>query len=610
MKGGAFLTEPGKAKDIFIPEEWNEEQIMIADTVIDFIVQNVHPVLDELDEMKDPNLMPELLELAGELGLTGITIPEKYGGLDLDFNTSLLFGEVCASGFCFATTLGAQTSIGCLPIVYYGSDYQKEKYLPGIATGQIKAAYCLTEPGAGSDANSGKSRAMPSKNGNYYILNGQKMWITNGGFADVFIVFAKIEDDENLSAFIVEKDFGGVELGAEEKKLGIKGSSTCQVFFNDCPVPKENLLSERGKGFRIALNILNSGRVKLAAGSIGGSKMGIDRAVKYANERKQFGKSIGEFGAIKYKLAQMATRTFASESALYKIGKAVDERSSELVKEGKTPAEAKLQAVREWVVECALMKVHGSEVVDYVVDETMQIFGGMGYSAETGIERAYRDARITRIYEGTSEINRLLAVGELFKKAFKTKDIDIVSPAKKLPTYILKNMLTSEKGNDLATAKKKIQNLKNVFLLLAATTGKKFGLKLIDEQEIIMNLSDILAEIYVAECVWLRVEKLSQKPDADAAKNAIKLKMAQVYLYDAIRKVNAMAREVVQSYAAGSTKQISLWAIKRLTSDFRINPKNLRREIAEYMLDQDGFPFSEFRVSVGAVSSKPQPVSS
>ncbi len=600
-KGGEFIIRSADAKDIFIPEEWNEEQIMMAETVIDFMVQEIHPILDDLDAMKDPNLMPDALEKAGQMGFSGISIPEEYGGLDLDFNTGLLFGEAVAPGFCFATTIGAQTSIGSLPIVFYGTEAQQQKYLPGIADASLKASYCLTEPSAGSDANSGKTKAVLSKDGKYYILNGQKMWITNGGFADIFIVFAKIEEDKNLSAFIVEKDFGGIELGAEEKKLGIKGSSTVQVFFNDCPVPVENLLSERGDGFKMALNILNTGRIKLAAGAIGGSKVSLDQGIKYAIKREQFGKSIGTFGAIQYKLAEMATRIFASESAIYRVGKAIDNKCDQLVESGTAKQEAKMLGVREYAIECAIMKVHGSEVLDYCVDETLQIFGGMGYSVETGVERGYRDARITRIYEGTNEINRMLSVGELFRKAFKTKELDIVSPVKKLPFYLFKQIFAGNGSGAFGKETKSVYNLKQVFLMLAAAAGKKFHLKLIDEQEIILNLSDILAESFVAQSVWLRIEKLKKAGNSDPKELEIKEKMAQVYLYQAVQRVNAVAKEAIDSFAEGGQRRMLLWSLKKLTRPYQVNPKELRRDIANYMMAQGGFPFTQFKVDVESV---------
>ena len=394
IKGGEFLIRETTADEIFIPEEWNEEQKMIAQTCHDFINTEVYPKLDEIDSMTNPKLIPELLDKAGELGLLGTSLPEALGGFGMNFNTTMLVSEVTGKGFSFAVALSAHTGIGTLPILYYGSEEQKQKYIPKLASGEWKAAYCLTEPDAGSDANSGKTKAVLSDDGKHYLITGQKMWITNGGFADVMIVFAKIDDDKNLSAFIVERDFGGISMNDEEKKMGIKGSSTRQIFFNDTKVPVENMLSERENGFKIAVNILNVGRIKLGAAALGGSKEAITHAVKYSSERKQFGKSLNEFGAIKHKLAEMATKVYASESGHYRAGQNIDDAYDAFISDGLTPAQARLKSLEQFAVECAICKVHGSEVLDFVVDEAVQVGGGMGYSAEGPFERGYRDARI------------------------------------------------------------------------------------------------------------------------------------------------------------------------------------------------------------------------
>jgi alkylation response protein AidB-like acyl-CoA dehydrogenase len=589
LKGGSFILGDENVKDVFIPEEFTEEQKMIFQMIQDFsmteVIDKIHERGRELQADKDKEEIVQLLEKAAELGLCGVAISEKHGGMDLDFNTGLIYVDAFAPSGSFTTTIGAQTSIGSLPIVYYGNEAQKDKYLPGVASGALKASYCLTEPNAGSDANSGKTKAILNAEGTHYILNGQKMWITNGGFADLFIVFAKIDDDKDLSAFIVEKAFGGISIGAEEKKLGIKGSSTVQVFFNDCKVPVENLLSERGAGFKIALNILNSGRIKLGAGTTGGSKFAISRTLKFAIERKQFGKSIAEFGAMKHKLGEMVLNTFAMDSAVYRTGRKIDLKTEEFKKAGKEDGEAKLLALREYAIECAILKVKGSENLDFVIDEALQIHGGMGYSVETGIEMGYRDARITRIYEGTNEINRMLSLAEFTKRALQTKEIDLNTVSKEIPMKLVGKLFSF--GAD--SEKEIVDNFKTLFLFLSGVAGKKLGKKLVDEQEIVMNLADIFAEAYVAESVYLRAEKLKTM-NTDAKKQEVVNKIVKVYLYDALVKVRKAGEEVIDAYADGFEKTYTKFFLNKLTKPYEINPKDLRRDIADYAIEKQEYP--------------------
>ncbi|HEY0771192.1 MAG TPA: acyl-CoA dehydrogenase family protein, partial [Sphingobacteriaceae bacterium] len=508
IKGGEFIIRETAAEDIFIPEEFDEEQLMIKKTCDDFLAAEVYPNLERIDKLEE-GLMPALLEKAGELGLLAVSIPEEYGGFGKNFNTSMLVTDSVGPGHSFAVALSAHTGIGTLPILYYGTEEQKNKYIPKLASGEWKAAYCLTEPNSGSDANSGRTNAKLNPEGTHYLLNGQKMWITNGGFADVFIVFAKIDDDKNLSAFIVEKAFGGITMNPEEHKMGIKGSSTRQVFFNDCPVPVGNLLSERENGFKIAVNILNIGRIKLGAAAIGSSRMVLNYAVNYSNARVQFGLPISKFGAIRYKLAEMATRIFAVESAVYRAGQNIDDAFDMLVSEGMEQGKAKLKSTELFAVECAIAKVWGSEMLDYVVDEGVQVYGGMGFSAEAPMDRAYRDSRINRIFEGTNEINRMLILDMLLKRALKG-EIDLMTPAQAVAGEL---MAIPEFGEEdtapFAAQKKVLQNLKKAGLMIAGAAVQKLMMTLSKEQEIVMNIADIIGYIYIAESTILRVEKLT-----------------------------------------------------------------------------------------------------
>jgi alkylation response protein AidB-like acyl-CoA dehydrogenase len=590
IKGGEFLIRDTAANEIFIPEEFNEEQRMIQQQCKDFLAKEVWPRLDEIDSMKNPQLMPSILDKAGELGLLGTSVPAELGGFGMDFNTTMLVAEVIGAGHSVAVALSAHTGIGTLPILYYGNDAQKQKYIPKLATGEWKAAYCLTEPDSGSDANSGKTKAVLSPDGKHYIINGQKMWITNGGFADVYVVFAKIDNDKNLSAFIVEKSFGGITMNEEEKKMGIKGSSTRQIFFNDCKVPVENMLSERENGFKIAVNILNIGRIKLGIAALGGSKQTASQATRYANERKQFGVSISSFGAIKYKLAEMAVKIFASESAHYRASQNIDDAYHAFVAGGMDSSKARLKALEEFAIECAILKVHGSEVLDYVTDEGVQVYGGMGFSAEGPMDRAYRDARINRIFEGTNEINRLLTIDMLLKRAMKGT-IDLMSPAMAVQKELLAipDFAASEEEGIFVKEKKALANLKKAGLMIAGAAVQKFMMKLSEEQEIIMNLADILIEAYVAESVLLRVEKLIQQKGEKAV--AIQKELALVYLHHAINKAAAAGREAISSFAEGDEQRLMLMGLKRFTKIDAYNLKEARRKIANYIIEKGEYPF-------------------
>ncbi len=595
IKGGEFLIKEVEAHQIFIPEEFTEEQQMIAETCRDFLKTEVHPRLNEIDTAKSPELMSSLMTKAGELGILGTAVPEEYGGFGMNFNTSMLVAEALGTGHSFSVAQSAHTGIGTLPIVYYGNEDQKSKYLPLLASGEWKAAYCLTEPDSGSDANAAKSKAVLSADGKHYVINGQKMWITNGGFAELFIVFAKIDDgsgtpDKNLTAFIVEKSYGGITMNEPEHKLGIKGSDTRQVFFNDCHVPVENMLSARGNGFKIAVNILNIGRIKLGIAVIGGSKGSLNSAINYANERKQFGFSIATFGAIKYKLAEMATRIFASETANYRAGQNIDDAIEDLKAQGLGDAEAKLKALEQFAIECAIMKVHSSEVLDYVVDESLQVYGGMGYSADAPMERAYRDARINRIFEGTNEINRMLIVDMLLKRAMKG-EIDLMGPAMAVGKEIMSipDFGATDDETLFAAEKKVLKNLKKAALMVSGSAVQKFMMSLSNEQEILMNIADMAIEIYVAESTLLRVEKLIGIKGEAAV--VLQKDMALVYLNEAVVKVNDAGREAITSFAEGDELRVMLMGLKRFTKIEPMNLKNARRRVAEAMIEENKYIF-------------------
>ncbi|MCU0429175.1 MAG: acyl-CoA dehydrogenase family protein [Cytophagaceae bacterium] len=579
LKGGEFLLKFTNFTDVFIPEEWNEEQKMMSDMTRDFLAHEVLPHLDAIDR-QDEGLMQKLLDKAGELGLLGTSIPEKYNGFGKDFNTSLLITEVVGGGHSFAVALAAHTGIGMLPILYFGNEAQKAIYLPKLSTGELKASYCLTEPGSGSDALAAKTKAVLSADGKHYILNGQKMWITNAGFADVFIVFAQIDGDK-FTGFIVEKG-PGVSLGNEEHKMGIKGSSTRQVFFNDCHVPVENVLGQIGKGHLIAFNILNIGRIKLAAAALGASKRTCTLAIQYAKERQQFKQAIANFGAIQHKLAEMAIQMYACESALYRAGAHIHEAEERYQSEGKSYEEALLQAASDFAIECAILKVAGSEVLDFVVDEGVQVFGGYGFSADYPMDRAYRDSRINRIFEGTNEINRMLTMDMLFKRAMKG-ELDVMSAVMAVQKELtsIPDFGAEEEGLFVAE-KKVIQNMKKVVLMAAGAAAQKYMEKLSGEQEILMNLADICIWTYMAESALLRTEKLVSMRGESHCSHEID--MTRVYLNDAVDKVAKAGREAVNSMMDGDMQRMMLMGVKRFTKTSPLNTKDARRRIAAKLI--------------------------
>ena len=588
VKGGQFLVKETSPQDIFIPEEISEEQKMIMETCHDFQEKEILPLLDKIDSQKE-GLMTSLMDKAGELGLLGIAVPEEYGGFGQDLNTSMLSTEIMGTYSSFAVAYAAHVGIGTLPILYYGTKEQKERYLPLLASGEAKGAYCLTEPGAGSDANSGKSKAILSADGSHYVLNGQKMWITNAGFADIYTVFAKIDDDKNLSAFIVEKTFNGIKLGLEEKKMGIKGSSTCMMFFEDCKVPAENLLGERGEGFKIALNILNNGRIKLAAAVLGAGKKIITHSTTYANERIQFGQAIANFGAIQYKIAEQAIRTYAVESAIYRCSNDIQNTMLHLLEEEIPKEKAVIQAQKEFAAEAAILKVAASEALDYVTDEGVQIYGGMGYSSEAPMERAYRDSRINRIFEGTNEINRMLIVDFLLRKAFKN-ELPLLSAAQNVVKELMAIPEFGEEDTSLlARESKLIVGFKKSALLIAGAAAQKFMQKLSSEQEILMNISDIITDCYQAESLLLRVKKLITLKGEEACTEQVA--MCEVFFYDAADRIHKNAKDAANSITQGDELRMMLLGLKRFTKHSGLNSKEKRRLIAGKLIEENKYCF-------------------
>ncbi len=585
VKGGEFIIKPTDAQDVFTPADFSEEQRLMYQTCLDFVAQEVTPLLERLDNHEE-GLMRGLMVKAGQQGLFGVSIPEQFGGLDMDFPTALRVTEGVGGGHSFPVAFAAHTGIAMLPILYFGTDAQKEKYLPGLTDGTLMGAYCLTEPGSGSDALGAKTRAVLNAEGTHYVLNGQKMWITNAGFADVFIVFAKI-DGEQFTGFIVDKNTPGLSLGNEEHKMGIKGSSTRQVFLTDAQVPKENVLGEIGKGHLIAFNVLNIGRIKLAAACLGGAKGAAIQSIKYANERVQFKLPISKFGAIRYKLAQQAIRMYAVESAIYRAGDDIYRMEQRLMAEGKGSNEALLGAAREFAVECAMLKVEGSEVLDYVVDEGVQIFGGYGFSADYPMDRAYRDSRINRIFEGTNEINRMLAVDMILKKGLKG-EIDLMGPAQAVQQELLAIPSMGESDDSpFAAEKKAIAGLKKAILMVAGTAVQKYMNSLAKEQEVLTNIADMAIKTYVAESTLLRVEKEIATKGEEALSR--ELDMARVYLSDTIDIVEKAGKEAIASMTEGDEQRLLSMGLKRFTKADLFNVKDARRRVAAGLIEANTY---------------------
>ncbi len=588
LKGGEFLIKETPFTNVATRDELTEEQQMFGKTAEDFITSKVHPNVARIDK-GDHALVVQLVKESADLGLLGATVPEEYGGMGVDLITDSVINEEIGKGHSFAAAYAAHTGIGTLPILYFGTAEQKQKYLPGLAAGDIKAAYCLTEPGSGSDALGARTKAVLTEDGKYYVLNGQKMWITNGGFADIFTVFAKI-DGEKFTGFIVDAKSEGISLGSEEDKLGIKGSSTRQVFFNNVKVPVENVLGEIGKGHKIAFNVLNIGRYKLAVLALGGSKKSTTTAIKYANERIQFNVPISSFGAIKHKLAEMAIKSYVLESAIYRSAGDIDEMIAGLAAKGTDKVQAKLIAAEEYSIECALLKVFGSEVLDFVVDEAVQVFGGTGFSEEYPVARAYRDSRINRIFEGTNEINRLLSVGMLVKKAMKG-ELDLITPAMAVQKEL---MSVPDFGGDssddfFAAEKKALQNAKKAILMTAGAAVQKFMQNLDKEQEVIMNISDMLIELYASESVLLRVEKLISVRGVDAC--GLQIDIARTYISDALEKINISGKHAITAFNEGDTLRIMLMGLKRFTKYEPFNTIAARRRIADKLISENQYCF-------------------
>ena len=592
IRGGQFLVKETRAEDVFTPEDFTEEQKMMRDSVKEFVDREIWPRKEEF-EKKNYQLTEDLMKKAGEMGFLGVSVPEEYGGLGMGFVTTMLVVDyISGATGSFSTAFGAHSGIGTLPITLYGTEEQKQKYVPKLATGEWFGSYALTEPGAGSDANSGKTKAVLSEDGTHYKITGQKMWISNAGFCDLMIVFARIENDKNITGFIVEYDpENGISLGEEEKKLGIHSSSTRQVFFNETKVPAENMLSERGNGFKIAMNALNVGRIKLAGACLDAQRRVIGASAKYANERVQFGTAIANFGAIQSKLAEMATNAYAGESASYRAAKDIEDRIAIRQEGGASHQESELKGVEEFAIECSILKVAASEDLQNCTDEGIQIFGGMGFSADAPMESAWRDARITRIYEGTNEINRMLAVGMLIKKAMKGH-VDLLGPAMKVADELtgIPSFDKPDYSELFAEEKEMIRKLKKVFLMVAGSAVQKFGPQLEDHQQLLLASADILIEIYMAESTILRTEKNAKRFGEHSQKEQIA--MAKLYLYHAVDTINSKAKEGIVSFAEGDEQRMMLMGLKRFTKyENHPNVVELRNTIAKKIIEDNAYNF-------------------
>ena len=591
-RGGQFIVKETKFEDVFTPEDFNADQLMMRDSVKEFVDKEIWPNKDRF-EKKDYDLTEETMKKAGDLGFLSVAVPEAYGGMGMGFvDTVLVCDYISGATGSFSTAFGAHTGIGTMPITLYGTEEQKQKYVPKLASGEWFGAYCLTEPGAGSDANSGKTKAVLSEDGKYYSITGGKMWISNAGFCSLFIVFARIGDDKNITGFIVENDpSNGITMGEEEHKLGIRASSTRQVFFADTKVPVENMLSERGNGFKIAMNALNVGRIKLAAACLDAQRRVTTDAIKYANERVQFNTPIAQFGAIRYKLAEMATSCYAGESATYRASKDIEDRISLREAEGYTHQDAELKGVEEFAIECSILKVAVSEDVQNCADEGIQIFGGMGFSEDTPMESAWRDARIARIYEGTNEINRMLSVGMLIKKAFKGH-VDLLGPATKVQEELMgiPSFETPDYSELFAEEKEMIGKLKKAFLMVAGAAVQKYGPDLDAHQQLLIAAADILIEIYMAESTLLRTEKLAKKQGEAVVQEQIA--MAKLYLYKAVDVVTQKGKESVISFAEGDEQRMMLMGLRRFTKYTNMpNIIGLREVITTKLVAENNYCF-------------------